>query len=369
MSEGFGELSSLTRIQNVRSRAINAENPTGAKGAGGTASHKKLGPSRKGHAYLRDIQPGAVETLAQIEGPGVINHIWITVANRTSEGDVFVLRDLILRFYWDDEPTPSVEVPLGDFFCCGFGRECYVSSIPIAVVPNRGFNCYFQMPFRKSARIELESQHANPIHQFFYQVDYSLHDELPENTAYFHAQWRREPITKLKQDYTIVDGIKGRGHYVGTYLGVATLERSWWGEGEFKIYIDGDEEYPTICGTGLEDYFGGSWCFIEQVDGKSVERTYSTPYLGFPYYSRHDELVWSPYFNDDVPPMRGLYRWHVQDPIHFDEDLRVTVQQIGASRLGLFERQDDVCSVAYWYQVEPHAPFPKLPGVEERWPR
>ena len=143
----------------------------------------------------------------------------------------------------------------------------------------------------------------------------------------------------------------------------------WWGEGEVKFYIDGDEEYPTICGTGTEDYFGGSWSFAKQVDGKTVEQNYCTPYLGYPYYSSHDELIHNFYHNDDVMPMRGFYRWHIQDPICFDEDLKVTIQQIGVGYRGLFERQDDVASVAYWYQAEPHNSFPELPGKEDRWPR
>ena len=191
-----GSLSSLPLAKHVKSRAINAENPTGEKGKGGMAA-SELGPSRKGSPCLRDIAPGATVTLAEIEGPGVINHIWITVTNKTTEADCFVLRDLVLRMYWDDEETPSVESPLGDFFCCGFGRECIVNSMPIVVVPSRGMNSYFQMPFRKKARITLENQHANPIPAFFYQVDYCLHDELPDDIAYFHAQWRREKVTQL----------------------------------------------------------------------------------------------------------------------------------------------------------------------------
>ena len=179
--------------------------------------------------------------------------------------------------------------------------------MPIAVVPSRGLNCYFQMPFRKKARITLENQHANPIPAFFYQVDYCLYDEgLPEDIAYFHAQWRREKITQLKKDYVILDNVKGKGHYVGTYMALTTLERYWWGEGEVKFYIDGDEEYPTICGTGTEDYFGGSWSFAKQVDGKTVEQNYCTPYLGYPYYSSHDELIHNFYHNDDCMPMRGF---------------------------------------------------------------
>ena len=363
-----GGLGGIALAKHGRSRAINAENPHGEKGKGGmAASH--LGPSRKGSPCLNDIEPGATVTLAEMEGPGEINHIWITVDNKTTDADCFVLRDLVIRMYWDDEETPSVESPLGDFFCCGFGRECIVNSVPMAVVPSRGFNCYFPMPFKKKAKITLENQHANKIPAFFYQVDYCLYDELPEDITYFHAQWRRERLTEKQKDYTILDGVKGKGHYVGTYIALTTLERYWWGEGEMKFYIDGDDEYPTICGTGTEDYFGGSWSFAKQVDGKTVEQNYNTPYLGYPYYSAHDELIHNFYHNDDCPPMRGFYRWHIQDPICFDEDLRVTIQQIGVGYRGLFERQDDVASVAYWYQTHPHAPFAPLMSKEDRWPR
>ena len=169
--------------------------------------------------------------------------------------------------------------------------------------------------------------------------------------------------------HTVLDGVEGKGHYVGTYLALQTLERYWWGEGEFKFYIDGDRDYPTICGTGTEDYFGGSWSFAKQENGRTVEQTYCTPYLGYPYYSNRDEVTWNPYHNDDVPPMRGFYRFHIPDPIFFEEDLRVTVQQIGVCYGGLFERQDDVSSVAYWYQAEPHQAFPALAPAKDRWPR
>ena len=196
-----GGLGGIALAKHGKSRAINAENPHGEKGRGGmAASH--LGPSRKGSPCLRDIEPGTVVTLAEMEGPGQINHIWITVDNKTTEADCFVLRDLVIRMYWDDEETPSVESPLGDFFCCGFGRECFVNSVPVAVVPNRGFNCYFPMPFKKKAKITLENQHANKIPAFFYQVDYCLYDELPDDIAYFHAQWRRERLTEKTKDYS-----------------------------------------------------------------------------------------------------------------------------------------------------------------------
>ena len=244
-------MESLPFIQNARSRAINAENPTGEKGKGGMAD-SILGPSRKGSPCIPTIEPGETKVLAEMEGPGVIRHIWITVTDRTSDQNCFVLRDLVLRMYWDEEETPSVESPLGDFFCCGFAKAYPVNSMPVVVNPTRGFNCYFPMPFRKKAKITIENQNKEAVPSFFYQVDYCLCDELPENTGYFHAQWRRQRITEKQKDYVILDGVRGSGQYVGTFLALTTLERYWWGEGEVKFYLDGDKDYPTICGTGTE---------------------------------------------------------------------------------------------------------------------
>ena len=180
-NEFGGTLSNLALAKHRKSRAINAENPKGEKGKGGmAASH--LGPSRKGSPCLNDIASGQTVTLAEIEGPGAINHIWITVTDRTSERNRYVLRDLVLRMYWDGEEEPSVESPLGDFFCCGFGVSYCVNSLPVAVNPTRGFNSYFPMPFRKKAKITIENQCDETIPAFFYQIDYCLTDELPENT-------------------------------------------------------------------------------------------------------------------------------------------------------------------------------------------
>lgn len=359
--------SSVSLITGGQSRAINGENRRGEKGKGGMAA-SDLGPSRKGSPCLRGIQPGDTVELADIEGPGTIQHIWITVKDKTTDADCFVLRDLVLRFYWDGQTRPSVEVPLGDFFCCGFGQGCVVNSLPIVVIPDRGLNCYFPMPFKRHARITLENQHKNAISSFFYQVDYCL-GEVPQNAGYFHAQWRRERLTQKGRDYVVLDNVQGRGQYVGTYLALSTLERYWWGEGEMKFYLDGDDEYPTICGTGTEDYFGGAWSFASHETGKTVEQNYCTPFLGYPFYANRDTTVYNRYHNDDVPPMRGFYRWHIPDPIHFERDIRVTLQQIGVCHRGLFERQDDVATVAYWYQDEPYVEFPQLPSPEERWPR
>ena len=352
----------------LESRAATAEKPDGSKGKGGTAS-SVLGPSRKGSPCLKDIPSGATVTLFSSDGPGMIRHIWMTVDDRTSDSDRFVLRDLVLRMYWDGESEPSVEVPLGDFFLLGFGESYTVTSSLISVIPSRGMNSYIQMPFRKAV-ITLENQHRNPIPAFFYQIDYTLGDEVDDSVFRFHAMWRRERITEKGHDYTIADGIRGDGAYLGTFIALSTLERYWWGEGEFKFYIDGDREYPTICGTGMEDYFGGSWSFARTDEkGRTAEQTYCTPYLGYPFYSHHDSSLYNKYHNDDCPPMRSFYRWHLSDPIYFHSDLRLTVQQIGVSYGGLFERQDDLSSVAYWYQTEPHASFSPLPPPEERWPR
>ncbi len=363
-----GTISALPVLSRGRSRAINAENPTGAKGAGGKSA-SILGPSRKGSPCLLNILPGETRTLAHIKSPGMITHIWITVDNATDAFNRYMLRDLVLRFYWDGEEIPSVECPLGDFFCCGFGQECLVNSSLIAVVPSRGLNAYLPMPFFKEARITLENQHANAIPAFFYQIDYCEYDALPKDTLQLHAQWRREKITRTGVDYTLLDGVKGQGHFVGTYLALSTLERYWWGEGEVKFYIDDDGDYPTICGTGMEDYFGGSWSFASHENGRMQENTYCTPYLGYPFHSNRDTAILDDYHNDDCPPMRGFYRWHVPDPIFFEKNLRVSVQQIGVHAGRLFERQDDLSSVAWWYQSEPHCVFPALPTREERWPR
>lgn len=361
-------LGTLPILSGGKSRAVNAENPNGEKGRGGMKA-SPLGPSRKGSPCLAEIKPGETAVLMDVTGTGVIQHIWMTVTDKTSDAHPFVLSDLVLRMYWDDEETPSVESPIGDFFCCGFAQGCVVNSLPVAVNPARGMNCYFPMPFFKRVRITLENQHAEPVPAFFYQIDYCLYDALPAETGLFHAQWRRNRLTQKAEDYVILDNIKGRGQYVGTYLALTTLERYWWGEGEVKFYIDGDVEYPTICGTGTEDYFGGAWSFASQVNGRTVENTYSTPFMGYPYYSHHDTGVHNKYHNDDMPPQRGFYRWHILDPVHFEEDLKVTMQQIGVCHRGLFERQDDVATVAYWYQAEPHTPFIDLPEREYRWPR
>ncbi|WP_423464996.1 glycoside hydrolase family 172 protein [Promicromonospora sp. MS192] len=350
------------------SRSINAENPDGRPGAAAAAA-SPLGPGRKGSAFL-PMDTGQALTLADIEGPGVIRHLWITVPDRTADGP-FVLRNLVLRAYWDGAPTPSVEVPLGDFFCNGFGERALVTSDQIVVAPTGGMNSYIQMPFRRGARITLENQHHGPIPHVFYQVDYTLGDKIDDDAPYFHAQWRRSNGTTAPgEDHVILDGIQGRGTYLGTFVALASLHRYWWGEGEVKFYIDDDTDLPTLCSTGLEDYAGGAWAFQDELRSAPDPEviTFSAPYCGYPQYVRRDTSIASP-FVQDAPPMHGLYRWHVPDPIYFDTSLRVTLQQIGAWDRGLFERSDDVATVAYWYQHGTTDGFPPLPPAHARAPR
>ena len=358
MSLPFGglHLGSLPLLSNAKTRSISAENPTGAVGGGATAEPDANNPSSalgrgwKGRACLMDLPVDSVTTLAEIEGPGVIQHIWITV-------DPKRLREIVIRFYWDGETEPSIECPLGDFFCLGNSQPTLVNSLPVAVNSNGGLNCYWPMPFRKSAKITIENNHQKePLSGFFYQVTYALQD-VPADAAYLHAQWRRARTTRDNPQHVLVDTIKGAGHYVGTYLLWVTTSDIWWGEGEIKFFIDGDGEFPTICGTGTEDYFGGAWGFYGQ---SQHEERYSTPFLGLPLVEHVPHKV----------PKFGMYRWHIMDPIRFEKDLKVTIQALGWYPNGKFQPlEDDISSVAYWYQTEPHQAHPPMPGVDARYAR
>ncbi len=296
--------------------------------------------------------------------------MWFTLPRTTAAGP-FVLRDLVIRVTWDDAATPAIVVPFGDFFTSGFSTASEAYSAAFVVAPNGGFNCYLPMPFRTAARIEIINEHAGDIEGFFYQIDYSLDDELGDEMGYLHAQWRRsDPAAPRGTDHTILEGITGRGSYVGTYIGVTSLERYWWGEGELKFFIDGDAERPTICGTGLEDYVGGAWAFQDHLGAVPVPRarTFTSAYLGYHQRLLEDETAISPY-DTTMPPSHGMYRFHLPDPIRFQSDIRVTLQQIGDRGGYLFERADDVCSVAYWYQDGPAGSAYELPPAPSRVPR
>ena len=346
-------LDGLALLSDAKTRSISAENPTGEKGGGAKAAPQlnspaaKLGPGWKVCPCIT-LDPEAVTQLADIEGQGIIQHIWITVSPQA-------YRDTVVRFYWDGEQTPSVETPLGDLFCNGHGLRYNVSSLPVAVNPSGGFNCFWPMPFRHRARITIENQRHEPIPGFFYQITYAL-TNIPDTAACFHAQWRRSMTKRERPEHIILDGVRGQGHYVGTFLAWAQLSNGWWGEGEIKFYLDGDRDHPTICGTGTEDYVGGAWCFGGGENSAAAE-PYSTPFLGYPLCRVKPGEV----------PRHALYRWHVLDPIRFQHDLRVTIQALGWYPNGRYQPlTDDIASVAYWYQAEPHAPFPELPPIHER---
>ncbi|MHB9030347.1 MAG: glycoside hydrolase family 172 protein [Candidatus Latescibacterota bacterium] len=347
---GLGmNMGNLSRLSKAKTRSISPENFTGEKGKGGMSTDgpalnaaRDLGQGWKVSPYVR-IQPKTTFTLAEIQGPGAIQHIWMTPTG--------VWRYYIIRFYWDGEAAPSVEVPVGDFFATGWGQYAQLTSLPVNVNPGSAFNCYWEMPFRKSCKITMENLDEAQM-TLYYQIDYTLTD-IPKDAAYFHAQFRRVNPLPYKNVYTILDGVKGWGQYVGTYMAWGVNNNGWWGEGEIKFFLDGDREFPTICGTGTEDYFCGSYNFENRATRQYQD--FCTPYSGLSQVIRPDGVYQS-------QQRFSLYRWHVMDPVRFEQDLKVTIQALGWRSGGRYlPLQDDIASTAFWYQTEPHAAFPKLP--------
>lgn len=319
------------------------------------------------------LDPGETRTLAEVAGPGAVRHIWVTLA---SNEDAYPRRSL-LRMYWDGAETPCVEVPTGDFFGIGHGLVKDFWSLPLTMSPRegRGFNCYFPMPFSSRARIEIVNEGERRLVVYFY-IDYETYDRPPENAALFHAQWRRQNPTdgwgddsrRMDRDgaylreiwttantsgegnYVLLDAT-GRGHYVGCNLNIDCFERlknDWYGEGDDMIFIDGDA-LPTLHGTGTEDYFNTAWSPLTE---------FCTPYHGQPLTSSGDDPDWL------YKGKHSMYRFHIEDPIHFRESIRVTIEHGHANNLS-----HDYSSTAYWYQTEPHAAPPPLLPVGERLPR
>ncbi|MBK6282620.1 MAG: DUF2961 domain-containing protein [Draconibacterium sp.] len=352
-------MGNLYRMSDAKTRSISPENFTGEKGKGGMATLDEKDIRNKANAAnaARDlgqgwkvnpfiiIKPGETFTLAEIEGPGAIQHIWMTPTGNWKFS--------IIRMYWDDETEPSVECPVGDFFAMGWNEYAPLNSLAICVNPGSAFNCYWQMPFRKKCRITMENINDNDEMRLYYQIDYTLTD-VPDDAAYFHAQYRRSNPNETSV-YTILDNVKGKGQFVGVYMAWGVNNNGWWGEGEIKFFMDGDTEFPTICGTGTEDYFCGSYNFDR--DGQYKE--FCTPYSGLHQVIRPDGAYRS-------QQRFGLYRWHILDPIRFEKDLKITIQDLGWRHGGRYlPQKSDISSVAFWYQTNPHTKFPKLPKWEE----
>ena len=320
--------------------------------ANASVNARDLGVGWKVNPYII-VKPGETITIAEINGSGAIQQIWMTPTGNW--------RLSILRMYWDDETEPSVECPVGDFFCSAYNEYAQLSSFAVCVNPGSAFNCYWKMPFRKKARITIENINNAEEMRLYYQINYTL-TEVPDDEAYFHAQFRRSNPTESSL-HTLLDGVKGKGQYVGTYLAWRVHDNCWWGEGEIKFYIDGDKKFPTICGTGTEDYFCGSYNFENQKTHQYQE--YTTPYAGMHQVLRPDGLY-------RAVTSFGLYRWHILDPIRFDKDLKVTIQDLGWRHDWRYNNQkSDISSTSFWYQTEPHAKFPELPAKDDieipRW--
>ncbi len=350
----FGTFDSLMNFSNARTRVITAENVYGEPGRGGMAEVSdipqpevaRIGQLWENNRCARELgqkwkvrpcitlAPGSVNTLMDVDGPGCIRHIWITVNGK-------YLRDLVLRMYWNGESVPSVEVPVGDFFCNACKHTTEVRAIPISVNPTNGMNCYFPMPFATHARITIENLAEEEVKGVYYAISFEELD-APVGDCCFHARFNRTNPLVCGDDYVILDDVEGRGNFAGCYLTWQQNNDGWWGEGEVKMFIDGDTEFPTVCGTGTEDYFGGAWCF---------QKTFSSPFLGYPFGGENR-----------TGARHSLYRFHLLDPVRFREKLKVTIQAIGWRSDGRYlPLQDDISSVAYFYQSEPHKPFPALP--------
>ena len=307
------------------------------------------------------IAPGGTLTILDESGPAIITHVWIALG----ASERYHLKKLVLRMYWDDETSASVETPLGDFFGLGLGDYFQFASIPLAVAPDKALNCFFPMPFRKRARITITNEGKEDVDSFYFNIDYqALNKDLPADTMYFHAQYRQATpakgwtnqweandaaaITAKKNldgdnNYVWLEAT-GQGHYVGVTMSILQNQDGWWGEGDDMFFVDG-EKRPSINGTGSEDYFLGAWDFGEQAFSYA---SFGAPVKGAELAGSHS----------------SVYRFHLDSPIPFTKSLRATIEHGHANH-----RSDNIFSVAYWYQKEPHSAFPPLPAVEQRLPR
>lgn len=361
-ADGQNSMENLYKLSNAKSRSISPENFTGAKGMGGMATTGTGASAARELGQTWKLSPSVVIkshttfTLADIDSSGCINHIWMTPTGNW--------RNSIIRFYWDGESIPSVESPVGDFFCMGWGQYAPLSSLAVCVNPGSAFNCYWPMPFRHRCKITMENIDDKDM-TLYYSINYEL-KEIARDAAYFHAQYKRINPNPYKKDYVLLDSVTGKGQYVGTYMAIGVHANGWWGEGEIKFFMDGDSQFPTICGTGTEDYFCGSYDFDTRTKNaagvtESNYTAFNTPYAGLVQVIRPDG-----HYNSQQ--RFGLYRWHITDPIRFEKNLKVTIQDLGwhNDNSGRYlPLQDDIASVVFWYQTEPHGRFSKLPGKDE----
>jgi Protein of unknown function (DUF2961) len=286
---------------NVEPRWVSFENITGSKGRGGMENN-----GAKGHA-CDSITAGATKTLLKMDGPGIINRMWVTINDRSPE----MLRSLIINMYWDNEVKPAVSVPFGDFFGIGLGKTAVYENALFANPEGRSFNCFIQMPFKKAARIELVNQSSVDLPMVFYDIDLQLLNKWDDSFLYFHSYWHRDTATVLEKDFEILPTIKGKGRFLGSNISVNANPKykdCWWGEGEVKIYLNGDDKYPTMVGSGTEDYIGTAW----------GQGQFSTRFTGC-LIADSKNLQWA------------FYRYHITDPVYFKTDCRVTIQQIGGN--------------------------------------
>ncbi|HVJ07357.1 MAG TPA: glycoside hydrolase family 172 protein [Acidisarcina sp.] len=338
-----GMLSGLTKPHDYTQRRVSSYDRTGA------------------NADARPIPPGETLTLMDDAGPGVITHVWITIAS----GEMYHLKKLVLRAYWDGEASPSIETPIGDFFGLGLGDYVLYQSVPLAVAPDKALNSFFPMPFQKHARITVTNEGKERVHAFYFNIDYQhCNQPLASDTMYFHAQYRQatpakgwtsdwksngDPLVNQKTNlngegnYTWLEAT-GKGHFVGVTMSVLQNQDAWFGEGDDMFFIDG-EHTPSINGTGTEDYFLGAWDFGDHAFSYGL---FGAPVKGV-------ERAGGRY---------SLYRFHLDSPIPFNKSLVAGIEHGNANH-----RSDNFFSVAYWYQTEPHAKFPALPSVEDRLPR
>ena len=339
LSGSFDDVSSAPYLVNVplETRTISFENPTGAKGKGGMAA-SKIGIGRKG-AALTNISPGQTVTLCDFEGPGVIRRMWVTLPAKPEN-----LLGFVIRGYWDGQETPSIEAPIGNFFGCAHGHAKAYQSAAHSMTDTAGMTIWLPMPFTQHAKFTVTNEGPNEFVPFYYQIDLTINEIVPDDVGRLHVAWRRENPTTLGDDFTILPKRSGMGRFAGCIIGINNADHKWWGEGEFKAYLDGDDQFPTICGTGTEDYIGQAWGFHENAflyGGVSLRK----------------DWLWT------------LYRWHLQDPLYWKEDIRVTLQQIGAGDEGgggYYNKQEDVNATAFWYEPIPSAPLEKLADYADR---